>query len=349
MFPLGFRRALVPVISLLDRSDTAPADRPSPEQEQTRFPEFPWDLRTLISVFPQDAPFRFLNLNITLGFTGVPFDQVKNWKGSDPKDAFDLQFCLEGKDSEAVTYKKYHSVSRELNYRPEDVHFKLGEQLTFEGQWPSYRIEYRQPGQDLNISLELDSRPGFQWWTYSPRIYCHYTSFCQGRLAWQWKGKEGTLEVPVLHDHGWGRNLLPLRTPLKVFRYEVLRLPRQDTAISLWTEGPGKMELKNVGLIRRAKEPILFMKHYTCRAIEWETFDNYAGVPCRVPKRWIGTQSGSRGEFRYEAERSTEPRTILGEGFLYGFDYQGRITGAGLQAEDVEGKGYVEHLGFVQS
>ena len=348
MFPLRFRRALVPVISLLDRSETEPGDRPSQEQEQTRFPEFPWDLRTLIAVFPQDAPFRFLNLNITLGLTGVPFDQVKNWEGSDPKDAFDLQFCLQGKDDDAVTYKKYHSVSEELDYRPGDVYFKLGEQLSFEGRWPSHRIHYRQPEQNLDISLELDSWPGFQWWAYSPRIYCHYTSFCDGRLSWKSKGKEGTLEATVLHDHGWGRNLLPFRTPLKVFRYEVLSLPGQDIAISLWTEGPGKMELRNVGLVRRGKEPILFMKRYECRVLEWETFENYAGVPCRVPRRWIGTQRGNKGEFRYEAERRTEPRPILGQGFLYGFDYQGRVTGTGLPAGDVEGAGYVEHMGFVQ-
>jgi hypothetical protein len=347
MAPFRFSRVLAPVISLLDRSSTEPKKRPTTDQERTRFPEFPWDLRTLILLFPQDAPFRFLNLNVTLGLTGVPFDQVKNWVGADPKEAFDLQFCLEGKDSVA-TYKKYHTVSRDLSFRTDTVSFKLGEQLLFEGRWPEYRVRYRQPEEDLDISMQLDSWPGFHWWAYSPRIYCHYTSFCDCRLEWRWKGSDGALSVPALHDHGWGRNLLPLRTPLSVFRYEVLRLPGGDFALSLWTEGPGGLELKNVGLIRWGREPALFMKHYECEVLDWEVFDNYAGHPCAVPRRWVGTQRGEASEFVYEAERTSEPRNIFGGGFLYGFHYKGRMTGARMPSEMVEGSGYVEHLGFAK-
>jgi hypothetical protein len=338
---------LAPVIRLLDRSSTEPRRRPTTDQERTRFPEFPWDLRTLIIVFPQDAPFRFLNLNVALGLTGVPFDQAKNWADSDPKEAFDLQFCLEGKDS-AATYKKYHAVSRELSYGTDMVSFKLGDRLLFEGRWPEYRIRYSQPEEDLDLSIQLDSWRGFHWWACSPRIYCHYTSFCDCRLEWRWKGADGALSVPALHDHGWGRNLLPVRTPLRVFRYEVLRLPGGDFALSLWTEGPAGLELKNVGLIRQGKEPALFMKRYECEVLDWEVFDNYAGHPCAVPKRWVGTQRGDTAEFVYEAERTSEPRTIFGEGFLYGFDYKGRMTGAGVRSDNVEGSGYVEHLGFAR-
>ena len=84
MFESAFRRALLPFLSLLDRSATAPNEQPSPDEERTRFPEFSWDLRTIIMVLPEDAPFRFLNLNTVLGLTGVPFDQVENLRGSDP-------------------------------------------------------------------------------------------------------------------------------------------------------------------------------------------------------------------------------------------------------------------------
>jgi hypothetical protein len=34
---------------------------------------------------------------------------------------------------------------------------------------------------------------------------------------------------------------------------------------------------------------------------------------------------------------------VLGEGFLYGFDYQGKWTGC--PGEKIEGRGYVEQLG----
>lgn len=342
MFRPRLGRALVPFTSLLDRSAAARNDRPSAWEECTRFPAFPWDLRTLILVFPPDAPFRFLNLNLTLGLTGVPFDQVERWRGSDPKDAFDLQLCLEGRER-CATYKQYHSISRELTWRPDDVSFELGGRLRFEGRWPSYRVRYTQPEIDLDLSMELESWPDFHWWARFPGIYYHYTSFCDCHLEWRWKGDEGTIDLPALHDHGWGRNLLPVRLPLRLFRYEVLRLPEAAFAISLWTEGPAGMELKNVGLMRRDRRPIRPMKRYACRVLDWETFKNYAGRPCRVPRRWIGTQQGEAGEFRYEAVRRSEPRTVLGEGFLYAFDYRGQWAGG--PGDKMEGEGYVEQLG----
>ena len=337
-------KALLPLIRIADRSGKVPNDQPSREQETTRFPVFPWDLRTIIMVFPDHAPFRFLNLNTTLGLTGVPFDQRKNWNHSDPKDAFDLQFCLEG-GNEHASYKQYHSVARELEYRHGEVLLKLDDRLHFQGDWPDYRIQYRQPDNGLEVSLRLVSWPDFHWWLYSPRLYCHYTSFCDCRVEWDWNGAKGALDLPALHDHGWGRTLLPLRFPLRVFRYEVLRLPLDQLAISLWTEGPARLELKNVGLIRKEKQSPPQVQPYHCQVLEWETFPNYAGLPCRIPNRWVGTQQGKAGTFVYEALRMTEPRPILGEGFMYGFDYQGILNNPGLPVEDVKGSGYVEHLG----
>jgi len=330
------------IINRLDRSATAQNKRPDPLEECTRFPEFPWDLRTIIIVFPPEAPFKYLNLNTLLGLTGVPFDRKERWKVSDAKDAFDLQFALEAKDKYA-TYKQYHSIGKELNYRPGDLYIELGERLLFEGNWPKYEIRYRQPEADIELSMQLDSWPDFHWWAYSPQLYCHYTSYCDCRLEWQWGEDSGVIDVPALHDHGWGKNTLPLRLPLRVFRYEVMRLPEDAFAMSLWSEGPGRVELKNVGVIRRDRGESTFMKKYECRVLEWDEFNNYANFPCRVPRRWTGIQSGDNGEFTYEAVRNSEPRAILGEGFLYGFDYEGQLNGVG--AGKIEGSGYVEQLG----
>ena len=103
------------------------------------------------------------------------------------------------------------------------------------------------------------------------------------------------------------------------------------------------MELKNIGLIRWDQKRSQFMDRYECKVLEWDIFDNYANIPCRVPRRWIGRQQSNRGEFIYEAEMSTEPRPVLGEGFLYGFDYQGKWNGS--SEGKIEGVGYVEQLG----
>jgi len=62
-----------------------------------------------------------------------------------------------------------------------------------------------------------------------------------------------------------------------------------------------------------------------------------------VPTHRCGTRQGEAGEFRYEAVRSSEPRTVLGEGFLYAFDYQGQWSGR--SEGKMEGEGYVEQLG----
>lgn len=349
---LSLRRALAPLLGLVDRSATAPHRRPDPFEEGTNYPQYPWDLRTIIIVFPPAAPFRFLNLNLLLGLTGVPFDQVERLPRRDAREVFDLQFCLEGRERYAL-YKQYHSIARELKYRPKAVEFRLGERLRFEGRWPAYRILYRQAEIGLSLSMSFDSWEDFHWWAYTPGMYCHYTSFGECEIHWQWNDDSGKIKVPALHDHGWGKNLLPLRLPLKVFRYEVLRLPdagpegSDGIAVSLWTEGPLGLELKMSGLHRWDQSRSRLMERYDCQVLEWDEFENYAGRPCRVPRRWLGRQKGKEEEFVYEALRSTDPRAILGNGFIYGFDYQGEWAGSGN--EKVEGEGYVEQLGFLKA
>jgi hypothetical protein len=346
---LSPQRALLPILGLLDRSSTAACQRPESAEDGTRFPAFSWDLRTIILLLPPEAPLRFLNLNLLLGLTGVPFDRPEALGDLDPRDAFDLQFCLEGRGRYA-TYKRYHSIARELRYRPGAVELRLGERLCFEGAWPAYAIRYRQPEAQLSLSLRFDSSQGFHWWAKAPRIYSHYTSFGSCRMKWQWGSEAGVLEVPALHDHGWGKNLLPFRLPLGVFRYEVLRIPNSTGksdgfALSLWTEGPFGMKLKQSGLLRRDPERIGIATGYECRVLEWESFDNHAGRACRVPRRWLGRQVGSGAELEYEAQRSTEPRAVLGNGFLCGFDYQGVWRGAA--EEKLEGEGYAEQMGLL--
>ena len=146
---LSPRRVLTPFLGLLDRSSRVAHQRPSPSEDGTRFPGFPWDLRTVILLFPPEAPFRFLNLNLLLGLTGAPFDRPEELGALNAGDAVDLQFCLEGRER-CVTYKRYHSIARELSYRPAAVEFVLGERLRMEGSWPTYRIRYRQPEADLH-------------------------------------------------------------------------------------------------------------------------------------------------------------------------------------------------------
>jgi hypothetical protein len=260
----------VPILHRLDRSSKVAHQRPEPAEDGTRFPEFPWDLRTIILLFPPEAPFRFMNLNLLLGLTGAPFDQPEQLGPLDPQDAFDLQFCLEGR-KQCATYKRYHSITQDLSYRPAAVKFLLGERLRFEGQ-----------------------------------------------------------------------------VPLRTFRYEVLQLQARTEntdglALSLSTEGPLGMELKKSGVLRWGREHSQVMNRYECRVLEWETFENYAGAPCRVPRRWLGRQTGSGVELEYEAQRSTEPRAVLGNGFLSGFDYQGVWKGPVERA--VQGEGYSEQLG----
>jgi len=336
--------ALSPLLKLLDRAGAASHQAPTPEQDTTRFPRLPWDLRTIIIVFGPEAPFRFLNLNILLGLTGVPFDRPEDLGAIKPMDAFDLQFCLEGKDRHAA-YKKYHSIEKELEYKSGKVEFKLGERLEFSGSWPDYSIRYQQPEEDLSLSMRLSSWDDFHWWAYVPGVYCHYTSFCESEMEWSWKGQSGSVAALALHDHGFGRNLMPIRLPVKVFRYEVMRIGERGKAISLWTEAPPGLTLKNVGLVRRDKSESTFMPGYSCEVLEWDTFENYAGKTCRVPRRWLGKQQSNNAGFQYEAVRTTEPRPVIGNGFIHGFDYQGELTGP--KDEKLEGQGYVEQLGLL--
>lgn len=310
---------------------------PTPDEDGTRYPDAQWDLRTLIAVFGPDAPFRFLNLNTTLGLTGLAFDQSRNWSG-DPASAFDLQLCLEGREQSA-TYKRYHHASG-VESTPGRVSLSLGERLRFDGGWPRYRIEWRQPEEDLSLDLELEAQGDVQRWAWAPRYFCHYTSFVRCRMSWRWGEGSGELETPALCDHGWGRRA-PLSSALGLFRYEVLRLPGDDTAIGLWTEGPGGISLRDVGVVRRGGNTL--QAGFSCRVEEDEVLENYAGAKRHVPRRWTAELAGPDGVLRYRATRTRPPRAVLGDGFLCAFDYD--AEGTGVWAGSFRGEGYVEELG----
>jgi hypothetical protein len=63
-----------------------------------------------------------------------------------------------------------------------------------------------------------------------------------------------------------------------------------------------------------------------------------------VPRRWLGRLVASGTELEYEAQRATEPRAVLGNGFLYAFDY--RAVWRGSVADELEGEGYAEQMGL---
>lgn len=345
MRPRPWSRALAPLLPRLHRAATAPSERPTEAQDATRSPGLPWDLRTLILVFPADAPFRFLNLNLSLGLTGTPFDQPERWRGRPARDAFDLQLCLEGR-GEALTYKRYHSIAAELRQGPGRVALALGDRVRLEGGWPDYRLRYHQPEADLELNARLTARPGLHWWADLGDRYGHYTSFADCELSWRWGPRSGRHEQLALWDHGWGRTLLPLRVPLRVFRYEVLRLPDGGVLASLWTEGPGRLELECAGAWRPAVAArSQRIERYRCEVHQADRFANRAGATRRVPRRWTGSLTAPGGSFSYEAVRRTEPRPVLGDGFLYAFDYQGHGRGDGVPTGTVAGEGYVEQLG----
>jgi hypothetical protein len=334
---------------MLDRLDggaRACAAPPTDREDGIRFPGAAWDLRTIIVVFGPDAPFRFLNLNPTLGLTGLPFDRSPRSNSGDPRDVFDLQLCLEGRDGAAI-YKRRHGVAGEVAYTPGAVRLSLGDRLRFEGRWPRYEVRFCDPEQELEIDLALEASGALQRWAQLPRVYAHYTMFGRCRLRWRWRGASGELETAALHDHGYGLRPPALGDPLRSFRYDVLRLRDEGAAIGLWTEGPRGVTLRNAGVVARASE--LMQASFACRVEACDAFVDHAGRPRRVPRVWSARLEGRDGALSYRATRATEPRPVLGDGFLYAFDYQGEATGrfaeSGARARSIEGEGYVEQMG----
>lgn len=327
--------ALAPLLARVDGGARS-GRPPTPGEDGTRFPRAEWDLRTVIAVFGPDAPFRFLNLNTTLGLTGLPFDQ--SWSG-DPAEAFDMQLCLQGRDR-AATYKRYHRVGTELESEAGKVHLSLGKRMRFDGAWPSYNIEWRQPEKGLSLDLALEASGDIQRWAWAPRYYCHYTSFVRCRMAWRWGADSGELETPALCDHGFGRRA-PWATALDLFRYEVLRLPGDDLAVGLWTQGPRGLTLRNAGVFRRGER--MTQTSYACRVEEVDRFANYAGGMRHVPRRWSVSLEGPDGTLRYRATRASAPEPVLGDGFLSAFDYE--ADGTGAWSGRFDGEGYAEQLG----
>ncbi len=337
-----FRRVLQPLRKLLDQYQVAPTDRVDRPLESVRYPDYRWDLGTLIAVFPPESPWYLLDLNWVLGAMGNSFDLVSTRSRRAGMDAFDLQFCLEGKERHA-TYKAVHSVAEEVSFITGAVNLTLRNRLKVTGTWPEYRIEYRQPERSLELDLQYRAWPGIHWWARSPGLYSHFSNFGSCDVTWRWNGDQGHLQLPALLEHAWGNHLLPFRIPLGIFRYEVLRMPENGIAISLWVDAPGGLEMATAAVQRFGAETERIVGAYQCEVLEWETLPNRAGDLRRLPIRWRGVQQFDEGTFKYETERITPPRPIMGDGFLHTFAWRGE--GTGVIGGSAEGTGYVEQMG----
>lgn len=331
---MGLRQDALPWLrGLVDRYETAPRERPSPAEDVVRWPASAWDLGTLIAVLPPEAPFSVLNLNWTLGLTGTCFDRA--WAvGQAARDVVDLQLCLEG----GVTYKGQTSAARDVAVTDGGAALAIGDRLAVSGSFPDYRIVYRQPEEGFELEARFSAWPGIHWWAHAGGIYRHYTRFGDCALSWSLRGEQGGCDVPALLEHAFGGTLLPLRVAPRVFRYEVLGLAG-GTTTSLWVDAPLGLEVAHVAVQRRRGEATEAGR-YRCEVLEWETHVNHAGDPRRLPRRWLGVQDYRGGTFRYEAQRSSPPRAVIGDGFIHAFAWRGE--GAGLTGE---GTGYVEQMG----
>jgi hypothetical protein len=331
-------RAIARLAGRIDARARGRRSDPSTALDGTRHRAGRWDLRTVIALFPPSCPLRFLNLNVTHGRTGLPFDQRCRTAALADDESFDLQLCLAGRD-DAERYKREHRLGVEVRSAPGRVDIALDDRLRFAGCWPSYAIEYRQPEALLALDLALAAWPGLHWWARLGNGYSHYTGFATATVAWRWRERSDRIEVAALHDHGFGRTVpRRLGALLRLFRYEVLRLPGEGHALAVHAAGPGGVALRSEGVLRPSRGAHGPTVPFTTEVLAWAEHDNAAGRPCRVPRRWVGRLGPRGGELRYEAAIASVPCSVLGDGFLYAFDY---TTDDGATV----GEGYAEQLG----
>ena len=325
----------------VDRYESAPRERPSSADDRVQWPAAAWDLGTLIAVLPPGSPLSILNLNWTLGQTGSCFDRGPALWGGAARDVVDLQLYLEGAGRTA-THKEAYSARRHVALEIDGA-LSIGGRLSVEGAFPSYVLRYRQPEAALALDVSFSAWPDIHWWAHLGGAYRHYTRFGDCSLRWEWGADSGVIDAPALLEHAWGGALLPVRVAPRVFRYEVMRLPDGAQAISLWVDGPLWLEVAHVAVQRHGRDRATLAGRSRCQVLEWETHADHAGQPRRVPRRWLGRQVFAGGELRYEAERLSTPRPVIGDGFIHSFAW--RAEGAGLEGGAAEGVGYVEQMG----
>ena len=322
-------------------STTATPGAPAPDEDGTRVPAAAWDLRTLIAVLPPGAPWSYLNLNVTVGLTGTPFDRPRRWRGP-PSDALDFQLCLDG-PAGAVTWKRYYSVAAEATVRPGVIDTRLGDRLRVVGRWPECRFEVSVPEKDLELQAAFHGWPDIQWWTRVPPIYTHYTTFGACRLTWRHGARRGAADAAAAHDHGWGARPPVLQAPRRRFRYEVLPLPGGGAAASLWADGPLGLRVRRAAAVRAL--PTWDRAQWRCASevLEWAVVPNAEDQPCRVPRRWTVWLTAPDRAMQYEAQLATSPQPVLADGVMYAFDFEAR--GSALPGGALGGVGYAEQFG----
>ncbi len=312
-------------------------------RDGTRFGRYPWDLRTLIAVAPCGAPLRFLNLNWVLGRTGTRFDQSPDRSRAAARRVADLQFCLES-PAGALSWKREYGLDQ-VEYEEGHVALSIGERLQVRGAWPRYDISYAQPEAELKLDVCFEAWPHPMRWVRLPGLYCHQTVFGTASIRSTRAGETQQLELPALLDHGWGRSLLPLRAPMRSFRYEVLHLPEGGQLLALGVRGP-----LGARVVARAVHRISRDARARLGRVRWEILEssvtpNHAGAPRHQPSRWRATLDFGDTTFTYEAEADSPPRAVLGDGFLQSFSWR-RVDARG---PGTAGRGYAEQLGRMRS
>lgn len=336
--------------NILDRSAQKISEYPTSIEDLARFPECDWELRTIIIIFPPSSPFHFLNLNLTQGLTGFPVWDLPSLYGeSDPKKGMDIQFALQYKDGETVSYKNYVFPDRKTE-QPNNPLFHYPGRVELSGKWPDYTLKYHQEEAELTVDLKLTTLPYLTWWASSyGHLYHHYTSYAEYKGTITHGEIEESIKGSLLFDHAWGNHFLngwfKQPFPLSLFWYEVLSLKAGEYSIALQLNGTKGIPIRQDGNLRlKANHQNIRLPQQQITIDQWKPCQNILDQRIDYPAAWQTELSDGDNYLSYKAEALNTPAPVMGEGVILGFKYRGKRGSSSQSSKSIQGYGYLEYV-----
>jgi hypothetical protein len=225
------------------------------------------------------------------------------------------------------------------------------------GQWPSYRVQIRDPMADIEISLSYTGKD-LLWWADLPHLFTYFAAFGELHGTITFKGQEYAISGLGSFEHGFARkpfNFDGLLKPLRLLqRLLPFTLIHYHYNLLVGTDGfhGGMMLAQGIGIDFRNLGGLYFPDGRFHRlsgiTVEYDAMEELTQQPLTpavpFPKQWHVKAQAEGGTFEYTARREAPPALIATNMIYCDFRYEGTFREAAGQTHHLTGHGYGEYV-----
>ncbi|HXH10362.1 MAG TPA: hypothetical protein VNP04_11450 [Alphaproteobacteria bacterium] len=305
----------------------------------------------------QETPVEAIRVSIMTGLYGLDgIDHYAELQGLSPFEAIEFLVMVQTRDASHL-FRRYLPKRTDLAIRREQLLVAVKDWGEIGGEWPSYRIQMRDPTAEIEVSLEYSGQD-LLWWADLPHLFTYFAAFGEFQGTVIWRGQEYAISGLGSFEHGFARKpfnfdglFKPLRLLQKLIPFTLIHY-HYNLLVSLNGFHGGMMVAQGAGIDFRNLGGIYFpdgrFRRLTGIMVEYLEMEDLTGhsptpaVP--FPKRWLVRAEAEGGIFEYTATRQAPPALIAAHMIYSDFQYEGVFHEPGGQTHHLVGHGYGEYV-----